>query len=410
VSGNILATLLLWGLMGLIGQGVRAVVGLKNAAAAQSSNPTMQSSFNAAYLFVSLMIGFIAGVIAGIALNPQLIPDASSVDMKTLLGIAAAGYAGADFIENSFSTIIPGLNPSGSIGGKLPQPNVIVGGAPVADAAAPAKTMALATHLIGSGQAIVSADDVIGMLNDGFSGTAGATGGGGRPASGVGSGGGTGPASGSGAGDVTGPASGSGSAVGIGSESGGAKDWTSAELTRDMSEALKYGTSIKASASAHNLQPSIICAVGSRESNWGLSPDMHPKGPSGTGDWAKRHGKMPPDGLGWGRGLMQADYAASSFAKDAAEWTDPRQNIEFGCNELASDLHHYKTRFPDLPEEKQLQAAIAAYNTGPGNVDHSLSKGRDVDSTTAGHDYSTDVLSRAAWFKAKGFDDHIATI
>jgi hypothetical protein len=75
---------------------------------------------------------------------------------------------------------------------------------------------------------------------------------------------------------------------------------------------------------------------------------------------------------------MQADYAASAFAKDAAEWTDPRQNIEFGCNELASDLQHYKTRFADLPEAKQLQAAIAAYNTGPGNVDRSLSKGRDV--------------------------------
>jgi soluble lytic murein transglycosylase-like protein len=136
---------------------------------------------------------------------------------------------------------------------------------------------------------------------------------------------------------------------------------------------------------------------------------MRPKGPAGTGDWAPRHGKMPPDGLGWGRGLMQADYAASAFAKDATEWTDPRQNIEFGCNELATDLQHYKTRFADLPAEKQLQAAIASYNTGPGNVDRSLNKGRDVDSTTAGHDYSADVLSRAAWFKAKGFDDHIAT-
>lgn len=400
MSGSILSTLLLWGLMGLIGQGVRAIVGLKNAAAAQSSNPTAQSSFNAAYLFVSLMIGFIAGVVAGIALNPQLVPDASSVDMKTLLGIAAAGYAGADFIENSFSTIIPGLSPPASIADKPSQPNVIVGGTPVTDTAVPAKTMALATHLIGSGQAIVSADDVIGMLNDGFGGNAGTggTGGGGlpgRPGSGVGTGGGTSPA-------VT-----SGTVGGFGSESGGAKDWTSAELTRDMSEALKYGTFIKASASAHNLQPSLICAVGSRESNWGLSPDMHPKGPSGTGDWAKRHGKLPPDGLGWGRGLMQADYAASDFAKDPSKWPDPRQNIEFGCNELALDLGHYETRFPNISKANQLKAAIAAYNTGPGNVDHSLSKGRDVDSTTAGGDYSADVLSRAAWFQAKGFDDQI---
>lgn len=96
-SANILTTLLLFGLMGLIGQGIRAVIGLKNAALAQASNPTAQSSFNAAYLFVSLMIGFIAGIVAGLALNWNDVTGASGIDMKTLLGLVAAGYAGADF-------------------------------------------------------------------------------------------------------------------------------------------------------------------------------------------------------------------------------------------------------------------------------------------------------------------------
>ena len=390
-SANILTTLLLFGLMGLIGQGIRAVIGLKNAALAQASNPTAQSSFNAAYLFVSLMIGFIAGIVAGLALNWNDVTGASGIDMKTLLGLVAAGYAGADFIENSFSSIIPGLTPPPAHATSSP-----ISGDILADVAPGAgKKVVFATHLIGSGQAIASADGIIAMLNNG------PTGGRANQAKT-----GTESGNGSGGGDQKDPSGASQRPQALLPSS---KDWTSAELIRDMQEALKYATFIKSSSLTHNLAASLICAVGSRESNWGLSPDMRPKGPAGTGDWAPRHGKMPPDGLGWGRGLMQADYAASAFAKDAAEWTDPRQNIEFGCNELASDLQHYKTRFADLPEAKQLQAAIAAYNTGPGNVDRSLSKGRDVDSTTAGHDYSADVLSRAAWFKAKGFDDHVAT-
>ena len=313
--------------------------------------------------------------------------------MKTLLGLVAAGYAGADFIENSFSSILPVVTPP--VGPAASSPNsgdVLAGAVPVA-----VNKVAFATHLIGSGQAVASADDVIAMLNVGPTGDAAN-----QAKAGTESGNG----SDAGKGDQKKPPVASQGPQALPPTS---KDWTAAELTRDMQEASKYAAFIKGSSATHNLAASLICAVGSRESNWGLSPDMRPKGPAGTGDWAPRHGKMPPDGLGWGRGLMQADYAASAFAKDPAEWTDPRQNIEFGCNELASDFQHYKTRFADLPAEKQLQATIAAYNTGPGNVDRSLSKGRDVDSTTAGHNYSADVLSRAAWFKAKGFDDHIAT-
>jgi predicted chitinase len=93
--------------MGLLGQGIRATIGLKNAAALQSSRPDQQSEFNAAYLFVSLMIGFIAGILAGFAIGLDQIGKVNPLNVQALLGIAAAGYAGADFIENSFSKIIP---------------------------------------------------------------------------------------------------------------------------------------------------------------------------------------------------------------------------------------------------------------------------------------------------------------
>jgi predicted chitinase len=105
---QVMLALLLAGFMGLLGQGGRAAIGLKSAATLAAGTPTQQSQFNAAYFFLSLMIGFIAGVLAGIPLLKTLTgitPD----DITVLLGIAAAGYAGADFIENAFTRLLPGM-------------------------------------------------------------------------------------------------------------------------------------------------------------------------------------------------------------------------------------------------------------------------------------------------------------
>ena len=56
-----------------------------------------------------------------------------------------------------------------------------------------------------------------------------------------------------------------------------------------------------------------------------------------------------------------------------------------------------------------MAASLAAYNTGGGNVVKSIKAGMDADSTTAGGDYSRDVLGRASFFKEHGFDDAILT-
>jgi predicted chitinase/phage shock protein PspC (stress-responsive transcriptional regulator) len=103
-ASPVLALLLLCGLMGLIGQGARAAVGLKTMTTSAASAPSQQTEFNAAYLLISLMIGFIAGVLAGLALKLKIDPS----DITVLLGLAAAGYAGTDFIENTLSIFIPG--------------------------------------------------------------------------------------------------------------------------------------------------------------------------------------------------------------------------------------------------------------------------------------------------------------
>ena len=54
------------------------------------------------------MIGFIAGMLAGIALNLENIVTVDPSNWKLLLGIAGSGYIGADFIENTMSVVIPG--------------------------------------------------------------------------------------------------------------------------------------------------------------------------------------------------------------------------------------------------------------------------------------------------------------
>src|SRR5271155_4952702 len=106
--GSILLALLLCGLLGVLGQGVRAIVGLKNAGSLNSTTPTEQAEFSLAYLVLSLMVGFIAGILAGIALDLENIITVDPSNWKLLLGIAGSGYVGADFIENTMSVVIPG--------------------------------------------------------------------------------------------------------------------------------------------------------------------------------------------------------------------------------------------------------------------------------------------------------------
>jgi peptidoglycan hydrolase-like protein with peptidoglycan-binding domain len=179
-----------------------------------------------------------------------------------------------------------------------------------------------------------------------------------------------------------------------------------ASLVAQLNEATKYKGSIDAVAAQTGLQPPLVGGIGSRESNWGLA--LKPAGPGGTGDFAQRrfptqfrNGALPPDGGGYGRGLMQIDFDAQEFAR-TGNWQDPVQNIQTGCKILASyrDLIGRKT---SLTGVALLQAAVAAYNSGPGHVLSAIQNGQDVDFFTAGRNYSKDVLNRAGWFQLKGW-------
>ena len=87
---------MLGGLMGTIGQGLRVIVGLKKL---QEKTTQMRVPFSQSIqtntLCISLLIGFIAGAIAIMSFGAE----AQMPSREMLLGVMAAGYAGTDFIE-----------------------------------------------------------------------------------------------------------------------------------------------------------------------------------------------------------------------------------------------------------------------------------------------------------------------
>lgn len=114
-ASDIMISLLLGGLLGIVGQGARAVVGLKKLADENAGKPPNEmDNFMASRLMVSLFIGFIAGVVATLGLGIDslgLTAPNNAVDVSLLLGIAAAGYTGADVLE-AFVARTPGMGAS----------------------------------------------------------------------------------------------------------------------------------------------------------------------------------------------------------------------------------------------------------------------------------------------------------
>jgi hypothetical protein len=99
-EAQVLGALTLGGLLGMVGQGVRAVAGMKKLNdEAYSAGLSSADLFSGARLAVSLLIGFVTGVIATLSLGLCKLTEFDVNDVNLLLGISAAGYVGSDFIE-----------------------------------------------------------------------------------------------------------------------------------------------------------------------------------------------------------------------------------------------------------------------------------------------------------------------
>jgi uncharacterized membrane protein YeaQ/YmgE (transglycosylase-associated protein family) len=111
MNTDMISQILVGGLLGILGQGIRIIVGMKklhtdNTAKKIAGDAT--EGFSASRLMLSIFIGFVAGAIASLVKG-----DAPSNSDKTtfIFTIMAAGYSGADFIEGVFNTYIKKLNP-----------------------------------------------------------------------------------------------------------------------------------------------------------------------------------------------------------------------------------------------------------------------------------------------------------
>ena len=98
---------------------------------------------------------------------------------------------------------------------------------------------------------------------------------------------------------------------------------------------------------------------------------------------------------------MQIDFDAQEFARTGS-WQDPELNVLTGSQILAG-YRDFMQRKTNLAGSVLLQAAVAAYNCGPGNALRAIPDGRDIDFYTAGRNYSRDALNRAGWFQLKGW-------
>jgi hypothetical protein len=178
-------------------------------------------------------------------------------------------------------------------------------------------------------------------------------------------------------------------------------------LLEDLEAAARYGATIVAAAGHFGLPPAVIVALGSRESRWGLA--LSPKGPGGTNDFTPRPftgphraGPLPPDGPGFGRGLMQIDYDGHAFAR-TGPWHEPDANVRYAC-EVLLGFRPVLRRRTVLHGDALLRATLAAYNCGLENVLRAARHGLDLDFYTAGRDYSREIMNRAGFFHANGWD------
>jgi hypothetical protein len=93
-----LQLLMLGGLVGMLGQGIRVLVGLKKEwDSASRAGKTLASRFDAGRLVVSLLIGFAAGAVGTLTLAGMA--DVAALGARDVATLLATGYAGTDFIE-----------------------------------------------------------------------------------------------------------------------------------------------------------------------------------------------------------------------------------------------------------------------------------------------------------------------
>lgn len=129
-TSEILLQLLTGGLLGLVGQMLRFLVGYKKLYdAAAKEGVSASDMFQTSRFVVSLIIGFVAGIIGVVSLSEfteSIFTDSAKVK-ETILTLIGIGYAGTDFIEGFIKKYIPETSnpqkePTSQYVGSAPKP------------------------------------------------------------------------------------------------------------------------------------------------------------------------------------------------------------------------------------------------------------------------------------------------
>lgn len=93
---------------GIVGQGLRIIVGLKKASdLAVASGSQLSKDFDVSRLFLSLFIGATAGCIGILTITGFNDSGFANIEVEMFFGVVGIGYAGTDFIEGFVRTKIP---------------------------------------------------------------------------------------------------------------------------------------------------------------------------------------------------------------------------------------------------------------------------------------------------------------
>ncbi len=100
-----LSALILGGILGMVGQGMRVIVGMKKIYESLGVGEQFGTRMDWSRLSISLVIGFIAGAFGMILKIDYQTVSTMVMTKDFMLSIIAIGYMGVDFIEGMMSSI-----------------------------------------------------------------------------------------------------------------------------------------------------------------------------------------------------------------------------------------------------------------------------------------------------------------
>lgn len=105
---EILNQILLAGILGITGQLLRIIIGMKKLnEKAKEENQRTQDMIVTSKMVISILIGFLAGILAWLAASNAIMEKDFFSSKQIMMGIIAAGYSGTDFIEGIMSKFLP---------------------------------------------------------------------------------------------------------------------------------------------------------------------------------------------------------------------------------------------------------------------------------------------------------------